>query len=148
VNFQESKVMGIDYGSVRIGIATSDLSRTIAFGKQAIDNNKSSLDKILEIINTENISMIVLGYPLNLKGSKTAQTIEVEKFENELKNYLSKKLDERRIDIVRWDERFTSKIAEDSMLISGMKKKKRQDKSNIDIISAALMLQSYLDQIK
>jgi putative Holliday junction resolvase len=140
--------MGIDYGSVRIGIATSDLSRTIAFGKQAIDNNKSSLDKILEIINTENISMIVLGYPLNLKGSKTAQTIEVEKFENELKNYLSKKLDERRIDIVRWDERFTSKIAEDSMLISGMKKKKRQDKSNIDIISAALMLQSYLDQIK
>ena len=142
----DNKVMGIDYGSIRIGIATSDLSKKIAFGKNAILNNKSSFEKIADIIRSENISQIVLGYPLNLKGSRTAQTLEVEEFEEGLREYLYSNLKDRSVGIVRWDERFTSKIAQESMITSGMKKKKRRDKSNIDIISAALLLQSYLDQ--
>lgn len=137
--------MGIDYGSVRIGISLSDEMRLIAFGKVMIPNNKNSLPEIFDIIKKENVSRVVLGYPLNLKGEKTAQTLEVEDFETRLKDYLDSRLKENAIEIVRWDERFTSKMAQSSMIESGMKKKKRQDKSNLDIISAALLLQSYLD---
>ena len=138
------KFLGLDFGKVRIGIALSDQSKTFAFGREFIANDKNTLTKIKSIIEAENITRIILGYPLNLKGGKTKQTIEVEQFEDKLK-LITEPLN---INIVRWDERFTSKIAADSLIESGMKKKKRQQKGNIDIVSAALLLQSYLDSIK
>lgn len=138
------KFLGIDYGAVRIGIAVSDETKTISFGREFISNNKESLKHIKKIIDAENISRIVIGYPVNLKGEKTKQSLEVEAFEENLK----KNIEGSGIMVIRWDERFTSKIAQDSMLESGMKKKKRQQKGNIDIISAALLLQSYLDSQK
>lgn len=142
-----SKILGIDYGKKRIGIAVSDESYTIAFGRKIIENNKNLFTELKKIISEENISKVVIGYPLNLKGQKTPQTLETEKFENELVSVLSGNDNNKNIVIIRWDERFTSRLAADSMIESGMKKKKRQDKSNIDIISAALMLQSYLDSL-
>ena len=144
--YPEGKILGIDYGSKRIGIALSDETKTIAFGKTVLLNQPDLCNSLLNIIQSEKVEKIVIGYPVNLKGQKTAQTIEVEKFEQELKNFLMKeKLD---IDVFRWDERLTSKMAQDSLLVSGMKKKKRRDKSNLDIIAAALLLQSYLDANK
>ncbi len=141
------KILGIDHGSVRIGIAVSDDSHTIAFGREVIQNNKSAIERIKKIIIDDYITLAVIGYPLNLKGEKTPQTLEVEKFEEELKKaLLNPPFDS--INIVRWDERFTSKMAADSMIESGMKKKNRQIKGNLDIISASLMLQSYLDNSK
>lgn len=139
----QGKVLALDFGSVRIGVALSDESGTIAFGKKVLANQPSLFTQLKQMIQTENVREIVLGYPLNMKGEKTNQTLEVEKFEKELNGFLS----ENAIDIsvIRWDERLTSKMAEDSLIISGMKKKKRQDKGNLDIISAALILQSYLD---
>jgi putative holliday junction resolvase len=144
----KGKIIGIDYGSVRIGISLSDELQMMAFGKEVILNNKDCLLNILNIIKKESVSMIVLGYPLNLKGEKTPQTSEVEKFETALRAYLDSKLENNSIRIIRCDERFTSKMAQESMITSGMKKMKRQDKSNLDIISAALLLQSYLDRRK
>ncbi len=142
-----SKILGIDHGSVRIGIAVSDDSASIAFGREAISNNKDALKRIKQIVTDEEITLAVLGYPLNLKGEKTPQTLEVEKFEEELKKaFVNPPYD--KVEVARWDERFTSKMAADSMIESGMKKKQRQVKGNIDIISAALMLQSYLDSNK
>jgi len=138
------KFLGIDFGAVRIGIAISDYTKTIAFGREFIRNDNSSLTSIRSIAETENISKIILGYPVNLKGEKTKQTLEVEAFEDKLMKIFEGKI----IEIIRWDERFTSKIAQESMLESGMRKKKRQQKGNIDIISAALLLQSYLDSKK
>jgi putative Holliday junction resolvase len=129
---------------VRIGIAISDETRTFAFGKEFILNDNKTLSKLKSIIESEKITGIVLGYPVNLKGEKTKQTIQVEEFENKLKSVT----EPMHIEIVRWDERFTSKIAADSLIESGMKKKKRQQKGNVDIVSAALLLQSYLDSIK
>ena len=141
------KILAIDYGSVRIGIAVSDESGTIAFGREALANDEKAIDKIKKIVTADDISCIILGYPLNLKGKKTPQTLEVESFEGKLKsNFSSEPFN--CITISRWDERFTSKMAADSMIESGMKKKKRKDKSNIDIISAAILLQSYLDSKK
>lgn len=142
-----SKILGIDYGKVRIGIAVSDESYTIAFGRKVIENNKNLYNELKKIISEENITLIILGYPLNLKGLKTQQTRETEKFETELVNVLAGNVKTAGIVVTRWDERFTSSLAADSMIESGMKKKKRQEKGNIDIISAALMLQSYLDSL-
>lgn len=142
-----AKIMGIDHGIVRIGIAVSDESSSIAFGREIILNNKDVFSKIKKFISDECITQIVLGYPLTLKGERSEQTLSVEKFEAELKNALSVP-PYNNITITLWDERFTSKMASDSMLESGMKKKKRQQKGNIDIISASLMLQSYLDSRK
>ncbi|MEO8513054.1 MAG: Holliday junction resolvase RuvX, partial [Ignavibacteria bacterium] len=138
------KILGIDHGSVRIGIAVSDDSHTISFGREVIANNKNAKERIKKIILEDDIIIAVIGYPLNLKGEKTPQTLEVEKFEEELIEFLEAPPFEN-IEVVRWDERFTSKMAADSMIESGMKKKNRQIKGNLDIISASLMLQSYLD---
>lgn len=142
-----AKILGIDHGIVRIGIAVSDESSTIAFGREIILNNKDVFAKIKKFITDEYITQVVIGYPLTLKGERSEQTLAVEKFETDLKNALSA-APFSKITITRWDERFTSKMASDSMLESGMKKKKRQQKGNIDIISASLMLQSYLDSRK
>lgn len=138
------KYLGLDYGSVRIGIALSDESKTFAFGKEYIDNDKNAIDRINSIISSENITRIILGYPKNLKGERTKQTLEVENFEEKLRAFIKPGV----VKIIRWDERFTSKIAAGSLIESGMKKKKRQQKGNIDIVSAALLLQSYLDSNK
>lgn len=141
-----SKIMGIDFGTVRIGIALSDETGTIAFGRNALKNDKKVFDELLKISSTENVSEIIIGYPLNLKNQKTQQTLETEAFAECLKLAIRKS--GLGAEIKFWDERFTSKMAADSLLQSGMKKKKRQDKSQIDIISSALMLQSYLDSKK
>ena len=142
------KAMGIDFGSVRIGISISDETNTIAFGKDALANDAGCIPKITGIVKQNSIGKIILGYPLNLKGNKSPQTLKVEEFETKLRNYLDNSLGVSSVQIIRWDERFTSKMAQASLLQSGMKKKKRQQKSNLDIISAALLLQSYLDSTK
>lgn len=136
-----NKYLGLDYGKVRIGIAVSDETGTIAFGREFIPNNKRALEYIKSLIVSENISTVVLGMPFNLKGEQSVQAKEVIDFELKLRNFLNSD----SVKIVKWDERFTSKMAAESLIISGMKKKKRQIKGNIDIVSAALLLQSYLD---
>ena len=141
------KILGIDHGSVRIGIALSDESLTIAFGRDVLPNDKKLVDKLKEIILDENVSQVIIGYPLSLNGKKTNQTEVVESFARLLRASFSVS-PFGDIKISMWDERFTSKMAADSMIESGMKKKKRRNKSNLDIISAAIMLQSYLDSLK
>ena len=141
------KILGIDHGSVRIGIALSDESASIAFGREVIANDKKLIEKLKKIVLDENVTQIIIGYPLSLKGKKTIQTEEVDSFDVLLRSsFIAAPF--YNITISLWDERFTSKMAADSLIESGMKKKKRQDKSNLDIVSAALMLQSYLDNLK
>lgn len=144
-----AKFLGLDYGKVRIGVAVSDENASVAFGRKVILNDNNMFVNLKNLIKEENIFQIILGLPLSLKGEKTAQTLLTEKFEEELQSYLIKSGGTfSQIKIIKWDERFTSSLAADSLLASGMKKKKRQDKKNIDIISAALILQSYLDNLK
>lgn len=140
------KYMSIDYGSVRVGIALSDESYIYAFGKIALKNDRFLIEEIYKIISADNVKRIIMGYPLNLKGNPTVQTKKVETFENELKEFFVKK--NISIDILRWDERFSSKSAYETIINSGMKKKQRQQKEKIDIISAEIILQGYLDSLK
>jgi putative Holliday junction resolvase len=142
----KEKFLGLDFGEKRIGFSVSDDTNTIAFGRGVFLNNSSFFNELNKLLRSENITHIIIGYPLNLSGRKTVISEKVEKFKNEIETFLSK--NQLEIKVLLFDERLTSKIATDSMLLSGMKKSKRQDKQNIDIISAALILQDYLDSRK
>jgi len=138
--------MAIDFGSQRVGIAVSDESKKFSFSREHFKNDKNLFRNILEIIRSENIEKIIIGYPLNLKSEKTQQTLETEEFSKKLTNQLIS--NSLRAEIVFADERFTSKIARYNILSSGLSKKKRENKGMTDSISAQIILQDYIDKVK
>ncbi|MDP1677459.1 MAG: Holliday junction resolvase RuvX [Bacteroidota bacterium] len=134
--------MGIDYGSVRIGLALSDPLKIIASGLTTIQNDDRCLDIILSIIMEQNVEKIIVGKPLNLKGEIGTKAEEVLQF--------IKKLQERTsVEIHQIDERFTSVMAQRSIIAMGTPKKKRQqNKGKVDEVASAILLQGYLDTVK
>ncbi len=132
------KIVAIDYGKKRTGIAVTDDLQIIASGLTTVDTSNLN-DFINTYLTTEQVEAIVIGLPKKLDNSIFEIEIEIQKFIAYLKeNFPS-------LPIERIDERFTSKMAFQSMLESGMKKKQRQNKALIDEISATLILQSYLN---
>jgi putative Holliday junction resolvase len=135
------RVLGIDYGSKRIGLALSDPTNILASPLPTIPNDNKAIEKILDIINKNDVSEIVIGYPFNMNGTKSKICHEVDKFISKL----SSRTDKR---IIKRDERLTSYIAQQQILESVKSKKKRQDKSLLDQFSARIILQEYLDEKK
>ena len=133
-----NRILGIDYGSVRTGIAVSDPSLTLASPLVTIDNNRSGFDKLNKLIEEWGVKTVVVGYPFNLKGEKGAAAAKVETFIN--------RLSQRGMEIIRWDERFTTQSAVELLHQAGVKPHK--DKARIDRSAAALILQNYLDYRK
>ena len=131
------KALGIDYGTKRVGISISDSSQLIATGLTTIVN-KNIFQFLNELFNKQDIDTIVVGDARNLDGNKTDSSLEIEKFTTKLKN----KYPNKQIRMI--DERFTSKIAFQSIIESGVKKQKRKDKCLIDEVSATIILQDYL----
>lgn len=133
-----SRILGIDYGNKRVGIAVTDPLQIIS--------NKLTTVAAHEIFNflsdyfkKEQVEEIVVGYPKQLNNQPSENVKYVVPFVNKLKKlYPDKK-------IVYMDERFTSKIALQTMIDGGLKKKQRQDKELVDAISATIILQSYLE---
>lgn len=139
---EQKRILGIDYGSKRIGISISDPLHIIATSLETIPNNARTLEALAEIVQREHVGCIVVGMPLNLKGEKAQKAQEVVGFIAQLK----KRID---IEILTWDERFTSSIAQDSLLRMGTKKKERRtNKGRVDSMAAAIMLQNFLDSRK
>ncbi|MFA5404398.1 MAG: Holliday junction resolvase RuvX [Ignavibacteria bacterium] len=138
-----SKYLGIDFGLKRIGMAISDTEKKYSFYRDYILNDKTTYDKIIDLIINENVSKIIIGYPLNFKSEKKEITLSVEKFCEELKLHIQKK--EREVEIVFFDERFTSSLAQENLIQSGISKKKRREKGIVDSMSAQIILQDYLD---
>lgn len=138
---EKGKVLGIDYGDKRIGIAISDVDQTMAFGKTSIENSslKEVIKSIIDLCNAEKVVKIVVGLPLSMEGKKTAQTEKVENFVNALKEPV-------KIPIEYHDERLTS-LSSDVILntldIRGKSKHKTR-KTERDIIAASLILENYL----
>lgn len=133
------RYMGIDYGSVRIGIAVSDPMKIIAQGFTTLKNDQESLDRIVAIIAEQSVEKIIVGDPLTLRGEMSAKGEEVGEFVKRLKEKTS-------VEIVMLDERFTSVMAQRSILTMGTKKKQRQNnKGKVDEVAAAILLQGYLD---
>lgn len=138
---QHSRVMSIDYGEKRIGVALSDEMQIIASQSFVIHNSENAITEILLQVKNNNVSKIVIGLPLTLKSKSSQMTEQVTEF--------AKKITEQSIiDVVFWDERLTSKMAIGAIQQLGLKKKKRQEKSKIDELAATFILQSYLDSKK
>lgn len=136
------RVLGLDYGSVRVGLSLSDPLRIIAQPFQTLYNNSEFWGKIHAIIKEQKVDLVVVGMPLNLKGQKGQKAQEVERFVEQLKQ-------KTHGDVVVWDERFTSAIAQQTLLDMGTKKSQRRNKkSQVDAMAAAVMLQSFLDSTK
>ena len=141
----KTKYLSIDYGLRRVGIAVSDEDKKYSFSRDFLYNDNSLFIKLLSLIKQEKISRIILGYPLNLKSEKTSQTIEVEKFKQKLESILQKNSLAIFVDL--FDERLTSNMAKQSIISSGLKKKKRQDKGLVDSTAAQIILQDYMDSL-
>ena len=132
-----AKAIGIDYGTKRVGIAISDSSKIIASALCTI-NNKEVLRFLIDLFKREEIDTVVVGEAKNLNGTETDSTKDIQNFIEKLR------LSFPKIEIHTIDERFTSKIAFQSIIDSGIKKKTRQNKSLIDKVSATIILQDYL----
>jgi putative holliday junction resolvase len=133
------KIIAIDYGSKRMGLAVTDDLQIIASGLTTV--HSSELIGYLENYFSKNqVETIVVGLPKSLKNTDTDSSKEVQK----LIVNLSRKFKDKKIETL--DERFTSAIASRTISQSGMSKKKKQNKSLIDEISAVIILQDYLQQ--
>jgi len=132
------RILAIDYGAKRTGLAVTDPSKIIASALETVptDNLLAYLKKYTQ---NEAVEAFVVGMPKNLDGTITDGTPYVERFVVELKNIFPE------IPIHLHDERFTSKMAMQTMIAGGMKKKDRQIKGNIDKISAVIILQSFME---
>lgn len=131
------RILALDYGKKRTGIAVTDPLKIIANGLMTIETS-ALFDFLKEYTKKELIEKIIIGDPLHLDGSPTDATPAVRHCIRRLKNTFP------NIPIISVDERYSSKIAVQAMLEMGMKKKDRRKKSNIDLIAATLLLQDYL----
>jgi len=140
----ETRIMGIDYGKVRIGLALSDSLKMFAIAYKTILNNSSTFTEIEKIIKEKNVTKFILGIPneeRQKKDSKTSVINDVKKFKESLENKFA-------LEVELWDETYTSAIAQQHILESVNKKVKRQNKDLLDKYSAAIILQEYLDSEK
>jgi len=133
--------MGLDIGDKRIGIAISDSSNLIAQSKEVLKrtDHRKDLKVIKEYIQKYEIDEIIVGLPINMDGSFSAQTKKTEQYINFLKNNLD-------IEVKTWDERLTSREAEKILIKADLSRKKR--KQVIDGLAASIILRNYLDRQK
>ena len=141
VNEMMKRILSIDYGKKRTGIAVTDPLQIVAGGLDTVDTKdlESFLKNYLE---KEPVETIVVGYPRQLNGEDSENMKRITPFVNRLRKLYPD------INIEMQDERFTSVLAHKTMLESGIGKKARQDKALVDKISATIILQEYLERTK
>ncbi len=135
-----SRILAIDYGKKRTGIAVTDPMRIIASGLQTIDTQQLFVF-LKEYFTQEKVEIVLIGEPKQMDGTPSESAEMIDSFVNEF----SKQFPLIRVE--RVDERFTSKMASRTLIDSGLKKKKRQNKALLDEISATIMLQDYLNKL-
>jgi len=136
-----NRTVGIDFGKARTGVAVSDPLGIFASPLQTVLSAKI-IDYLKSFAASETIVRFVVGYPLNLNGAPSQAAADVDAFLLKLQKAFPD------IPVALEDERFTSVLAHRAMIDGGMKKSGRMDKMSVDKISAALILQSYLDRKK
>ena len=133
-----SRIMAIDYGAKRTGIAVTDPAQIIANGLTTVLTS-DLLHFIQEYVKKESVERFVIGKPLQMSGENSENAGRVTSFTNLLKATFPS------IPIDCWDERFTSVMAHQTMLAGGLKKTARRNKALVDEISATIILQSYME---
>jgi len=136
------RILGIDFGTSRIGLSLSDPLLILAQPYETLKNDSETMHRIVDIVEREQVGQVIVGMPLNLKGQKGKKALEVEQFVGRLKEHL-------RVEVMVWDERFTTLMAHQTLRRMGTKKRDREtNKGRIDAMAASLLLQSYLDSRK
>jgi len=136
-----ARIMSIDYGQKRTGIAVSDPLQMIANGLTTIDT-VHLLDFIADYLSHEQVERIVVGYPKQTNGEDSENMKRITPFVNRLRKLYP------TITVELYDERFTSVLALRAIIESGISRKARQDKALVDKISATIILQDYMEKIK
>lgn len=134
------RVLAIDHGTVRMGIAMSDELKIIAQPLEFIPAEPFSefLKRLSELLGDYKVELILLGMPRNMDGSYGEASLKVREFEAVLKNSIT-------LPVKTWDERLTSVQANRALSQGGVKKQKKRQ--NVDAMAAAILLQSYLDSL-
>ena len=133
-----ARIIAIDYGRKRVGLAVTDPMQIIANGLDTVAA-KDVLDYLEKYMKTEEVELIVVGYPKQLNNEDSESMKYLKPFLGQLK----RRFPDMPLEMV--DERFTSKLAFQSMIDGGLKKKQRQNKAMIDKVSATIILQSYME---
>jgi len=132
-----ARVLAIDYGIKRTGIAVTDELQIIASGLTTVDTGEL-LTFLKNYISKENVELFIIGKPKQMNNTDSESESLIQPFINQLIKEIP------TVPIQRIDERFTSKMAFQTMIDSGLKKKQRRNKALVDEISATIILQSYL----
>ncbi len=135
------RILSIDYGQKRTGIAVTDELQMIAFGLTTIESAKA-IDFLKDYFSNEKVEAVIIGEPKQMNGLPSESASIIKGFVTHFTNHFPE------MKVVRVDERFTSKMAFQSMIDSGMKKSQRKNKALIDEIAATIMLQDYLRSIQ
>lgn len=132
-----SRIISIDYGLRRTGLAWTDPLQIIASGLDTVATSQL-MNELKAMVAKEPVEGFLLGWPTRLDGSDTNSTEAVRKFKARLEKTFPK------LYVQLWDEQFTSKMAVQAMVAAGVSRKKRREKGSIDRMSATLILQEYL----
>lgn len=135
-----ARILAIDYGTKRVGVAVTDPLGMIA-GALATVETPRIFDFLNEYLTVNDCNRLVIGYPLTLRNEPAEVTREIDRFIERFASLYP------YIEVIKYDERFTSKLAFDTILASGVGRRKRRDKAVIDRISATIILQNYLESI-
>jgi putative holliday junction resolvase len=135
------RILAIDYGSKRVGLAVTDSLRIIAGGLTTI-HSKDLVKFLEEYFKKEVVDEIVIGEPKTMQNQKSDSARFIDPFVR----HLEKKFPDKKI--VRYDERFTSVMAHQTMMMGGVKKMDRRNKETVDMISAIIILQDYLSYLE
>lgn len=135
-----ARILAIDYGTKRVGVAVTDPLGMIA-GALATVETPRIFDFLNEYLTVNDCNRLVIGYPLTLRNEPAEVTREIDCFIERFASLYP------YIEVIKYDERFTSKLAFDTILASGIGRRKRRDKAVIDRISATIILQNYLESI-
>lgn len=135
------RIVALDYGRKRTGVAVSDVLQLIANGLTTVPSHQL-LDFLKKYIGEESVEKIVIGLPRQMSGELSENAKYIEPFVRQLKKVLPD------IPVEFVDERFTSVLAQRAMIDGGVKKKDRQNKALVDEVSATIILQTYLETLR
>ncbi len=132
------RILAIDYGTKRTGIAVTDPLRIIAGGMETVPTH-TLLTWLAKYFSAEHVDMIVVGKPLRMDGTPSESFAHIEPFVKRLQERFPDK------EVVWFDERFTSRLAQRAIIDGGVPKMARRDKALVDKVSATIILQSYME---
>jgi len=135
---EQGHLMGIDFGEKRIGLALSDPLLTFAYSLDTYRNDKNFWNKFEDIVKQNEVRKIIIGMPNQDRNKDLV---------NSIKSFIKKIEEKFHLEVITWNEEFTSVIAQQMIIESVLKKKKRRDKGLIDKFAAAVILQEYLNSI-